>query len=95
MASVDSKLEQAEARVRGYRTFRVRSGPQLDFWRRNDHGLARNEAVCPASAEAGHRVTCSQCMACSGWRERHRREGHRRDIAITVHGAHAIKWAGP
>lgn len=59
MASVDSIAEMQEARARGWATFRV-------------VGLGvrepmRGEARCPASAEAGKRVTCETCpMPCNG-----------------------------
>lgn len=58
MASVDSLEEYLEARSLGWRTFRVReSTSQLD------NGM---EVMCPASEEAGKRLTCEQCLACSG-----------------------------
>ena len=52
MASVDSALEAREAQLRGYRTFRV---TELE------EGRMRGEALCPASEEAGKRVTCETC----------------------------------
>lgn len=57
MASVDSEEEYWEARRLGWRTFRVRES--------SDPVLLR-EFVCPASKEAGHRLTCADCMACHG-----------------------------
>jgi hypothetical protein len=60
MASVDSKIEGAEAREGGWATFRVAP-------RGNHTHRERKEALCPASAEAGQRVTCSSCpIKCDG-----------------------------
>lgn len=67
MASVDSREEAVEARDRGWKTFRVRrTGETLLPW----------ERVCPASKEAGKRLTCRDCKNCDG------RRGHR---AIVEH----------
>jgi hypothetical protein len=57
MASVDTEDEWFSASLENWRTFRVRSA---------DDEKANTEFVCPASEEAGKRVTCSQCMACNG-----------------------------
>lgn len=57
MASVDTDREYAKARKMGWRTFRVR----LD-----SEPLMEREFVCPASHEAGKRLTCEQCCACNG-----------------------------
>jgi hypothetical protein len=57
MASADTEDEWFEATYQGWRTFRVRSA---------DDKKANTEFVCPASEEAGKRVTCAQCMACNG-----------------------------
>jgi hypothetical protein len=53
MASADSLADARHARERGFRTFRV--APFGDDYR--EHGEAR----CPASEEAGKRVTCEGC----------------------------------
>lgn len=72
MASVLSTVAQAEAAALGWRTYRVR-GPR--------DPLLPGEVVCPASAEAGHKLTCEACMLCNG------AKGDRRaDPAIMVHG---------
>lgn len=57
MASVDSPDEQVQAAAMGWRTFRVAptGGAKLP-----------TECVCPASAEAGARRQCAQCMLCGG-----------------------------
>ena len=57
MASVDSPFEAAEAQARGWRTFRVR---------REDQPVQAREFVCPASDEAGNRLSCATCKACNG-----------------------------
>lgn len=73
MASVDSEEERREARLAGWRTFRVRTrGSELGDY----------EIVCPASEEGGHRLTCGECRACSGNGGR-----ARADVAIIAHGA--------
>jgi len=72
MASVDTPAERVEAEAMGWRTFRVRLP---------DEALLPHEAICPASAEAGHKLTCEKCMACDG------ANGRRGRIAIVVHCA--------
>jgi hypothetical protein len=57
MALVDSIGEQAEAGLRGWRTFRVR---------RANEKLKASETVCPASVEAGSRSNCVECGLCCG-----------------------------
>lgn len=56
MASVDSLVEYEYASALGWRTFRVAT----------DFLISGNEIRCPASAEAGKRTTCEQCMLCGG-----------------------------
>lgn len=59
MASVDSVAETREAQAAGFATFRV--APH------GDAGRLPGEARCPASAEAGKRVTCETCpLKCDG-----------------------------
>lgn len=79
MASVDSVGEMAAARHMGWRTFRVRLP---------DEALQAREAVCPASAEAGHKLTCSDCRACNGGGS-----GRRGSISILIHGNHKERRA--
>jgi hypothetical protein len=77
-ASVDSPEEKAAAKRLGWRTFRVRTA---------DEPVERGEARCPASKEAGERVTCSTCpIGCSGESPR--------DVTIIVHGSSAGSFRG-
>lgn len=71
MASVDNEAEAHAAWLAGWRTFRVKSAESVKL---------SNEVTCPASAEAGHKVTCSQCLACDG-------AGSKRSIVINAHGS--------
>jgi hypothetical protein len=72
MASVDTPSERAQARMLGFRTFRVRAAGQ---------SVDPREVVCPASKEAGHKTTCDACRACGGNLAR-----ARADIVIAAHG---------
>ncbi len=74
MASVDTVSDQTEAAGRGWRTFRVATP---------DTGKLRGEVVCPASDEAGHKITCHDCGACDG----RRRPKVKSNIVIQAHGA--------
>ena len=56
MASADSAKEATKAHALGYRTFRVSIG--ID--------KLSGEIPCPASAEAGKKTTCENCMLCGG-----------------------------
>lgn len=56
MASVDSVAERDDAKALGMRTFRVSLGVSKK----------PKEATCPASAEGGRRITCADCVLCSG-----------------------------
>lgn len=56
MASADSIDEAARANLLGMRVFRVSMGVDVQA----------GEAMCPASAEAGKRATCSKCTLCAG-----------------------------
>ncbi len=73
MASADTPTEREMAQSIGYRTFTVRTP---------DQPLAERESICPASKEAGYKLTCSSCGACNG-----ANTGRRGHIAIVVHGA--------
>jgi len=59
MASADSLNEARDLQADGWQTFRVSTDP--------DEPRDRGEARCPASAEAGKRVTCEACpLKCDG-----------------------------
>lgn len=73
MASVDTVEEQASASAMGWRTFRVRTSYEAPL---------PKEVVCPASAEAGKKLTCEGCRACGGLSAK-----ARADIVIKVHGS--------
>lgn len=73
MASVDNPVEKGAANARGWRTFRVRLPGE---------SLLGREAVCPASDEGEHKLTCAQCGVCDG-----ALSGRRGNVAIIVHGA--------
>ena len=60
VASVDSKAEYFQAKGKLWKTFRVR---------KESDALEKYEFSCPASAEAGARKKCFDCMACSGVRK--------------------------
>jgi len=72
MASCDSIDEYREARRAGYRSFVVRAmgSPKPD-----------GVVACPASAEAGKRATCADCLQCGGTSN-----GRKADITIEAHG---------
>lgn len=74
MASVESLAERDQAHGLGWRCFMV--GTSLEEMP-NDR-----ITLCPASAEAGKRMTCSECMSCSGL-GLDNRVG---DVFIPVHG---------
>jgi hypothetical protein len=80
MASADTPKETALAKMDGWRTFRVR---QADGTPEFSH-----EMVCPASAEAGKRLTCATCMACSGGID-----SKKASVTIVVHGSLKNRFA--
>lgn len=79
MASVDTVSDQREAARSGWRTFRV-AAPDTD--------RLKGESVCPASEEAGHKITCFDCGACDG----HRRPTVKSNIVIIAHGAKTKRY---
>lgn len=72
MASVDTLDEQREAQQLGWRTFRVKTPEEAQL---------PSEITCPASAEAGHRTTCAECLLCQGTSR------PTKDICIRIHGS--------
>ena len=72
MASVHTLAERADAKAKGWRTFRVVSSVDE---------LVKGEILCPASKEAGVRSTCATCGLCNGTRPNDKRK----DIAIVAH----------
>ena len=74
MASCDSDADRAEAQAKGWRTFRVM---------RSTESLGTGEFSCPASEEAGKRLTCSECMACGG--------GDSRKVSPAIY-VHGLDW---
>ena len=79
MASVDTRVDQAEAAGCGWRTFRV-SNPC--------EGRQKGEVICPASEEAGNKITCFECGACDG----RRRPKVKSNIVIAAHGAKTKRY---
>lgn len=77
MASVDNAEESMSAQAMGWRTFRVSLNKDRDTRR-------KGEALCPASAEAGKKLSCAQCLACSG------ATGRRGSVYIPAHGGFAV-----
>jgi hypothetical protein len=76
MASADSLEDALEARAAGWRTFRVIFPGQPQ--------RVKGEATCPASREAGAKLQCADCRACSG------ADGRRGSITILAHGGTAV-----
>jgi hypothetical protein len=75
MASADSPTERDAFRELGWAAFRVAE---------SDADRAAGEARCPASAEAGRRVTCDSCpIGCAG-------DGL--SVAIVAHGSTASSF---
>lgn len=57
MVSADTPADVEQAKARGLRYFRIRLA---------NESVGAKEFVCPASEEAGKRLQCADCMACSG-----------------------------
>ena len=75
MASADSAQDQADARAKGYRSFRVVKPTDAD-------ATTAKGAQCPAAAESGKAKTCATCGLCSGARVEGRVGG---DVRINLH----------
>ena len=76
MASADTVADAREASGNGWRSFWV--AMPLDM--KKPH----NEVICPASAEAGKKLTCAECRACGG------ANGRKSSIVIQAHGGAAV-----
>jgi len=76
MASADSFDEEREAQQLGWRTFRV--------YLTDTEIPTPKTSLCPASAEAGKKLTCAQCLACGG------ADGRKGSIYIPAHGGFAV-----
>lgn len=83
MASVDTRIDHDLAVELGWRTFRTRRSLQV--------AREPREIICPASAEAGHQVTCAQCRLCNGRQGR----DERKHIVIVAHGSRARTFGAP
>jgi hypothetical protein len=83
MYSADTAQEAQEAHKKGYRTFRVIPVKQ---WQEQGIGaILGAEILCPASEEAGKRVTCDKCKLCTGSNK------PAKSIAIIAHGTNKNK----
>lgn len=83
MASVDSEAEAEQAKKAGMRYFRVRMP---------DGEVGHREMVCPASDEAGKRLTCKTCGVCNGTASGRESKA---SVVIVVHGQKARKFSTP
>ena len=77
MVSADTLAQAQGAWANGYRTFRVV---------RDVSEIRKNEVLCPASKEAGHKTTCAACLLCGGASVK------AKSIAIPVHGSGAVHF---
>jgi len=80
MASVHTVDQALKAQSEGWRTFRTMQAGDT---------LMDNEILCPASKEAGYRLTCETCKACSGTGvslSRHKAV----NVALYAHGSKAV-----
>lgn len=80
MASADSPADAVLAQSMGWRTFRVGMWGEVE---RDRAGL--NESLCPASEQAGKKLTCETCLACDG-----AGTAKRGSIFIPAHGGTAV-----
>lgn len=79
MASADSVRDMRDAHAAGWRTFRVVTHANTV------QRFRRTESVCPASEEAGKKLTCNVCRACDGTAT-----GRKASIVIRAHGGTAV-----
>jgi hypothetical protein len=76
MASCETVEDRRLALKLGYRTFRVRLP---------EEPVEDGEFICPASEEAGRRLTCEACKACSGTKA-----GRRNASPVII--VHGLAW---
>jgi hypothetical protein len=81
MVSAGSQQQSASAKAHGRRSFRVI--PLAQWKAKGKAAVSSHEILCPASAEAGSRVTCDKCKLCNGTKSKGK------SIAIVAHGAGA------
>jgi hypothetical protein len=86
MVSADTPGQALEAHNKGLRTFRV--VPLRQWQAEGPKALLKGEILCPASKEAGAKVTCSDCLLCSGQHTK------AKSIAIPAHGPGKIHHKG-
>ena len=77
MVSADTLAEAQQAWASKYRTSRVV---------RDVSEVQRNEVLCPASAEAGYKAQCADCMLCGGTSVK------AKSVAIVAHGTGAVHF---
>ena len=80
MASADSPADAVLAQSMGWRTFRVGMWGEVERDR-----AALSESLCPASEQAGKKLTCETCLACDG-----AGTAKRGSIFIPAHGGTAV-----
>jgi len=81
MLSADTPEQAQHLHNQGKRTFRV---IPLQAWKdKGKESILPSEILCPASKEAGQRVTCSSCLLCSGQHTK------AKSICIPAHGSGA------
>jgi hypothetical protein len=78
MVSADNQQQSASAKAHGRRSFRVI--PLAQWQAKGKAAVSSHEILCPASSEAGARVTCDSCKLCNGTKSKGK------SIAIVAHG---------
>jgi len=86
MISADNARQAQTLHNNGYRTFRVI--PVQEWKDKGASSVLKNEILCPASEEAGRRVTCEACKLCSGSSIK------AKSIAIVSHGSAKSNFKG-
>lgn len=85
MASCDNEAETIAARSKGWRTFTVipkdTTGPLSSSIDQVPLTVQAKAFLCPASEEAGKKLTCFECMACGGLSS-----SNKASVFIPVHG---------